>query len=889
MSHVCPVAALPPSDTDHTIWDLLRRQAERVPDSPALMAPDGLPLTFGELLYQTEKIASHLSSRGVGRGDRVAIVLPNGLEMAVAFLAVTAVATAVPLNPESQVAEFGSAMADLRVRALLTQAGSSSPAIVVARERGLPIFSLTSPSEARLGVTQADGEVLETGAQRRLGRLVEGPTEADVALVLQTSGTTARPKIVPLTHRNLCASARDISNSRLLGAADCCLNLVPLFHVYGLISMLSALTAGASFVCAPGCDPRRFFEWLDHYRPTYYTAVPTMHQAILAEAPSHLEILERSTLRFVPSSGAPLPPPVLTELESTFSAPVLESYGMSETCLLTTNRMPPYPRKPGSVGPSAGPEVAVADELGRLLPPGATGEVVVRGPNVMGCYEENPAANQAAFVDGWFRTGDQGYLDEDGYLFLTGRLKEMINRGGENVAPREVDEALLSHPAVSQAVTFALPHVRLGEEVAAAVVLRADAAATESELRVHVAARLSMHKVPRRILFLEELPRGPSGKLVRIGLADRLGLNGAETAAGTRREEFAAPRTPVETTLAEIWTSVLDVEQIGVRDNFFDVGGDSMRAVQLFERIEKAFGRRLPLSSLFEAGTIEELAARLAEESPDRGWSSLVAIQPAGSRPPFFCLHALGGTVLFYQRLAQHLGEDQPFYALQSLALHRESPTSLKLEELAACYIQEVAAVQPTGPYLLGGYSFGGVVAYEMARQLDARGEKIALLALVDTWGPACVDQFAVSNRIGLHLRAMARMAPAELARYSLQRVAGVGKKALKLPRQVKHRWQHATRAPLPRSADSVLMIHRGALKQYRPAPYPGRIILFRASERGIFEQSDPQMGWGQLANGGLEIQEIPGNHVTIFHKENTRVLAQKLRSCIDGVLRTGS
>jgi acyl-CoA synthetase (AMP-forming)/AMP-acid ligase II len=289
--------------------------------------------------------------------------------------------------------------------------------------------------------------------------------------------------------------------------------------------VLSSLAAGGSVVCTSGFNALKFFGWLDEARPTWYTAVPTMHQALLGRADRNADAIARARLRFVRSSSASLPPQVMAALETAFGAPVIESYGMTEAAhQMTSNPLPPRPRKPGSVGVAAGPEVAIMSEEGALLPAGEAGEVVIRGPNVTGGYEANPDANAKAFTDGWFRTGDQGVMDEEGYLRITGRLKELINRGGEKVSPLEVDEVLMDHPAVAQVVTFAMPHDKLGEEVAAAVVLRENASLTEPELRDFARTRLADFKVPRRVVILDEIPKGATGKLQRIGLADKLGL-----------------------------------------------------------------------------------------------------------------------------------------------------------------------------------------------------------------------------------------------------------------------------------------------------------------------------------------------------------------------------
>jgi acyl-CoA synthetase (AMP-forming)/AMP-acid ligase II len=356
-----------------------------------------------------------------------------------------------------------------------------------------------------------------------------GPGQPDdPALVLHTSGTTARPKIVPLTNANLAASARHIGRSLTLGADDVCLNIMPLFHIHGLIAaVLASLAAGASVSCTPGFSAFRFFDWLGEVKPTWYTAVPTMHQAILMRARGHEAELRAAGLRFIRSSSASLPPQVMAQLEEAFGAPVIEAYGMTEaTHQMAANPLPPRARKPGAVGVAAGPEIAIMADDGTLLPQGEIGEVVIRGPNVTPGYDRNPEANAKAFTNGWFRTGDQGRLDEEGYLFLTGRLKELIIRGGEKISPLEVDTVLMDHPAVQQCVTFGMPHAKLGEEVAAVVVLAEGQAASEQEIRSFAGERLAAFKVPRRVLFMDEIPKGATGKLQRIGLAEKLGLTG---------------------------------------------------------------------------------------------------------------------------------------------------------------------------------------------------------------------------------------------------------------------------------------------------------------------------------------------------------------------------
>ncbi|HZZ59825.1 MAG TPA: acyl--CoA ligase [Roseiarcus sp.] len=488
-------------------------------EATAIAAESAPPLTYAALSALLNHTVARLNELGVGRGDRVAIVLPNGPEMATAFLSVAAAATTAPLNPAYRPDEFEFYMGDLGAKALIVEAGSGSPAIAAARKLGVALLTLTPEAKSGAGAFRLSGA---SGGQAAR----TGPADSDdVALILHTSGTTSRPKIVPLTQANLWTSAQNIARTLQLGASDRALNVMPLFHIHGLIAGLTApLSCGGSVFCTPGFNALRFFAAMKAARPTWYTAVPTMHQAILTRADHNKEIIARNPLRFIRSSSSSMPPQVIGELEAIFGAPVIEAYGMTEA----THQMASNPlhgkRKPGSVGLAAGPEIAIMDEAGRLLGRSEIGEVVIRGPSVTSGYENNPEANAKAFVNGWFRTGDQGVIDRDGYLTLTGRLKEIINRGGEKISPREVDEALMDHPAVLQVVTFAMPHDMLGEDVAAAVVLREGLAATEQELRAFLSERLAAFKTPRTIHFLDEIPKGPTGKLQRIGLAQKLGL-----------------------------------------------------------------------------------------------------------------------------------------------------------------------------------------------------------------------------------------------------------------------------------------------------------------------------------------------------------------------------
>ena len=499
-----------PDSTPTTSFELLERgDASR----PAITAPGGPTITYESLRAQVEALAGQLRALGIQRGDRVVIVLPNGVESIVSFLAVSAVATAAPLNAAYKADEMRFYMEDTGLRALITVPGVGDVARSQAPDSTILIEVSNGPG-GDVSFSPAGGDTAG----------FEPPSPDDVALVLYTSGTTSRPKRVPLRHRNLAVSASNIVASYSLGPEDVSLCVMPLFHVHGLMaSALSTLLSGGTVVVPPRFNPLNFWPVVREHSVTWSTAVPTMHQALLARAGREKGGGARphDTLRFLRSCSAPLGREAMLEMEDRFQVPVVEAYGMTEAShQMTSNPLPPRRRLPGSVGPGTGVSVGIMDETGRLLPIGERGEIVVKGPNVIDGYESNPEANASSFTDGWFRTGDEGTLDSDGYLELTGRLKEMINRSGEKISPWEIDEVFSAHPAVAEAVSFGMPHATHGEEPQVAVVLQAEA--SKAELISFCKERLADFKVPRVIHIVDEIPRTATGKVQRRIVAQKV-------------------------------------------------------------------------------------------------------------------------------------------------------------------------------------------------------------------------------------------------------------------------------------------------------------------------------------------------------------------------------
>jgi len=511
--HLIGDTAAPPTGRDPTSATLMTLFESATATDPALEVPDGPRLTYGMLRTSAHAVADTLAALGIARGDRVAIVLPQGPVAIVAILGAALAATAAPLNPSFTEAEFRFYFEDVSARALIVPAEGAAAARA-AWPAG-PVIEATLEPSGELRLTST--------TPRRSSRTASDPSPDDVALILHSSGTTGRPKRAPIRHRNLVASADNIVRTYGLGPADITVCVMPLFHIHGLVaSVLATLAAGGKAVIPGRFNPLGFRRLVTAERATWYSAVPSIHQLVLARA-SDVRDVKQQTLRFIRSASAPLPQATLLLLEESLGIPMLEAYGMTEAShQVASNPLPPGMREAGSVGRGVGVRIGVMDEPGALLTIGASGEVVIQGPNVIDGYDSNPEANAAAFTNGWFRTGDLGVLDAAGYLTLVGRLKEMINRAGEKIAPFEVDDVLLLHPAVAEAVCFGAPHPMWGEEVEAVVVLKGDV--TEKQLIRHCQERLAEFKIPRRVHFVDAIPRGATGKVQRNRIRALMGL-----------------------------------------------------------------------------------------------------------------------------------------------------------------------------------------------------------------------------------------------------------------------------------------------------------------------------------------------------------------------------
>ncbi|MCY1144079.1 non-ribosomal peptide synthetase [Actinoplanes sp. Pm04-4] len=565
-----------------TVLDLLAKK--RTSSTTTLLGPNSCMAGL-EIYALTLNVSAALVENGIGARSRIGLVCGTGIETAVALLAITTVGVCVPINPTVPVDEIGRYLDSMGVHTVVVTddtAGSIDESLARLGKRCL-----------RISVSR-ESRVDPEAALELIGG---APEPDDVCLLLATSGTTSKPKIVPLTHRNLTTSARNISRTLLLSPEDRGLLVMPLFHIHGLVAgLLAPLYAEGSIYLLPNQQPADILAALEKSAITWYSAVPTIHYAVADMAASRPAL--RHGLRFVRSSSAPLAPTLMARLEEFLGVPVIEAYGMTEASHQMASNALTGSRIAGSVGKPAGVEIRVVDSAGVAKPAGEVGEIVIRGDSVTAGYLDNAEANSSAFIESWLRTGDQGFFDEGGFLHLSGRTKEIINRGGEKVFPREVDDVLMRHPAVAQALTFSIRHPRLGEDVGAAIVVNPGAHVNTGELQIFVSNYLAPFKVPRRIVVVPELPKGPTGKPQRVGMEDR--VNGS---ADVRLAQRDAGKNELEDSVIAEWRQILDIAEISPMDDFFHLGGDSIQAVRLIGKVEERFGVTLPIASIFTSAS----------------------------------------------------------------------------------------------------------------------------------------------------------------------------------------------------------------------------------------------------------------------------------------------
>jgi acyl-CoA synthetase (AMP-forming)/AMP-acid ligase II/thioesterase domain-containing protein/acyl carrier protein len=812
--------------------------------------------TFRDLDY-VECIAGGLESQGIHAGDLVALAIPNPEDLLLAVLGVLRVTAAAPLSCKLAQPELQSRLAQLKPRALVT-AGHPDPALTQAAAAAkVPILALRldedQPQIVPLDVVAALPSSYRT-------------VSADTALVLPTSGTTGAPKLAAITHRNLTAMIGNVRRSYELTTNDRLLCLMPLYHLGGLLSSLAQLSCGGTVICGSSSRPANAIEWIETYRPTWYLAAPAVHRSILQLLRDEPDRLPQHALRFIRSGSAAIPPDLVESLERSFGVPVIHGYGMTEAGVITST---PFRRRvSGSIGKSIGPTIEIRGPGDTFLPVNVEGEIVLRGDAVISAYLDDPQANRTAFYGGSFRTGDLGRLNADGELFITGRLRDMINRGGEKILPQDIDSILEQHPAVKQAAAFPLPHPTLGEEVAVAIVFHSGSATDEGELIDYMTPRIAPSKLPSRVFLVDEIP-GDAGKPRRNELSRAL----ARVASASRRTDTNAV-DPLEERLTSIFARVLGLT--GAPDpnaNFFSLGGDSLSLLQVFTIVESEIGvdaRLLSASGVRTALT----AARLKDEilkhrtitalPPSRPRVSQFVLE-AGNTAPFFCFPGATLDAHYLRPLASLVGE--PFVVLCDPSCDARGGDAF--EELIGRLVASIVENKGRLPRCLGGHCFGGILAFECARRLEALGYRMPLVVLFDTATPGYPKPLRHWNQYakwGRHLCTTLR-----------------SRTARQTGREVVAHFRYLSKSGPEPTCTSFKEAAAAHMRRYVPRPFGGRVVSFVAGHSPVTSRvlEDARLGWRDFAQGGFESYIVPGGHDSMFSEEHVSEMANLLRGLL--------
>ncbi len=719
----------------------------------------------------------------------------------------------------------------------------------------------------------------------------------DLAYVIYTSGSTGRPKGAMNTHLGICNRLLWMQDEYQLGASDAVMQKTPYSFDVSVWEFFWPLMTGARLVVAePGGhrDVSYLVRTIEEEKITTMHFVPSMLQMFLESR----ELRRCGSLKRVICSGEALSADLQERFYEKLGAELHNLYGPTEAAVDVTywacrrgdgRRSVPIGR------PIANTEIYILDQNMNPVPVGVAGELHIGGAGLARGYLNREELTGEKFVRNpfsqeWsgrlYKTGDLARYLEDGNIEYIGRADYQVKIRGMRIELGEIEAAINEQAGVRESVVVAREDG--GDKRLVGYVVAAGVSA--EELRRCLQEKLPSYMVPTEFVMMDAFPLTHSGKV------DRRALPAPDPMTILHKEEFVAPRTEWERRLAGIWEELLDLRPISVKDNFFELGGHSLMAVSMFSQIEDITGKPLPLSVLFDAPTIEQLAELLHDEDEDE-WSSLVSINPNGSKPPLFCIHAGGGNVLFYRDLARRLGEDQPFYALQPRGLDGRQPRHTRIEDMAEHYIEEIRRLQPEGPYYLGGSSFGGLVAFEMGRQLTAQGQKVALVALFDTYAPGYPRlmpgmsrvKYSVSRlaqRIEHHLGSITLLEPGERMPYILEKADKAKRairRAIKRKReQVSRLYYRAVGRPLPRALRITQDAIAQAQKSYVPQPYCGRLTLFRATKQPSGIYPDPTLGWQALGKGGIEIYEVPGTHGSIIAEPRVRFLVNHFQSCLD-------
>jgi oxalate---CoA ligase len=867
------VAAVAPEGSighDGTIGSAIALHARGAGDSPALVGLDSPQVSYSQLDATITSFGGHLANAGLAREDRVALLVPPGVKGAQLVVALACNVTLVPVNPALTAHELMDVLKVSGLAAVVIPAWVKTPARSAILAQGLPVLEAVTKPDGALGLeflTPARGEA----------RTLRPVSESDTAVLLRSSGTTGAAKLIPVTHGNLVKMAAKMGSPLWyhLSAQDRAACTSPLHYAAGLkTSLFVPLVLGASVALPPPGRTSELAEWVDVLKPTYLSVSPGPLNGMLDRLKVAGHGISGASLRFVMCGSAYLAEDVRLAAESLLHAPVLEFYGLSEAGVMAANPAPPGKNKPETVGLPAPGELLVMSENGEPVATGTVGQIAVYGSAVTPGYLTTDGTQPADFKDGWLYTGDLGCIDEDGYLTIVGRLKEVINRGGEKVFPYEIEKAILEHPAVVDAAAFGVPHPRLGENVAAAVVLKPGATLSEQDLKIFLASRLASFKMPRRLSFESTLPRGKTGKVLRSVLSEKLAHS---------RHVIVAPDRLLEWELRGIWERLLGTDDIGIDDDFFEIGGDSLLATEMLIEVEKIVGKPYPQSELSML-TIRRMADVMTS-ALSAGRDLMTQVRSGPGIPLFFCHGDYATRGIYAQKLAALLPNDRPVFLLHC---YSDRLLGSSIEDMANAYLNEVLRVAPGSAVFVGGYCNGGLAAWHLAHLLRTKGVEVVELLLVETMsinarghlrllpGLLRIAAAVVPGRAGKFLRDEAMRVV-----WSLKRKLGrfsYGVVRNKIARALK-----STRAP-ERAKDELSAadaVYFGFMSRYVPPRADFPVTCFIAEEGKRFETKS--RSWRRLAPAVGEVI-VPGTHHTAVISER-----QSLANALTAALNRGS
>ncbi|WP_373530791.1 amino acid adenylation domain-containing protein [Nostoc sp.] len=857
---------------------LFEAQVVETPDAIALNARSAYALVFGdeqlsykELNIRSNQLAHYLQKIGVETESLVGICVERSLEMIIAILGILKAGGAyLSLDPSLPQERLNFMLEDAQVLVLLTQ----EKLLKHFQDFSNPIICIDE-----------DWATITQHSQENPTNCV---TSDNLAYVIYTSGSTGKPKGVLIEHRGLCNLAKAQIEVFNLQPSNRILQFASLSFDASIFEIVMALQTGATLYLAN--------------KESLLAGQPLL-QLLREKAITHVT-LPPAVLSVLPTESLPALQTIICAGESCTDEIVklwwnsqrrfFNAYGTTEATVWSTVAEISSMSEKTPIGrPIANTQIYILDKHLQPLPIGITGELYIGGDGLARGYLNRPELTTEKFISNPFndkngvrlyKTGDLARYQTDGNIEFIGRIDNQVKIRGFRIELSEIETVLSQHQSVQKAIVIVKENVSGDKYLVAYIVLNRETQNVASLLRKFLKEKLPEYMMPKAFVVLDFLPLTASGKVDCWALIEL-----DSPASRLIDKAFVAPRTPTELTLAKIWAEVLNVERVGIYDNFFDLGGDSFLSVRLLKRIHKQFERELSLSSLFLNPTIESLATSLSSEIDSLPWSPLVPIQPAGSNPAFFCIHPIFGVVFPYYELANQLGKNQPFYGLQPIGLDGKTSPLTRIEDMATHYIEALRRVQPKGPYFLGGWSFGGWVAFEMAQQLQRSGEEVALLAVLDTLAPIPGNIPSLGNGLKFMLTTVARYIwPFFLDYFYLiiaiakNRINSILKKDATVNLISEESKLRLLSELAIRPMLRVFYANSQAVLNYVPQAYPKKINLFRTKTQSSIAKEDPSMGWDQLAVGGTEIHHIPGNHLTMLRKPHIQVLATQLRGCIE-------